>query len=437
MRDCRRLSGAGFADASGWAATSQRDSAGRARYLRARRDGAWVTICWHCSAKAPKSDCARPSLASRRSSPRTSRSMPPSRRALHAGRDARATRLREFCSLVIARALAFEDALRIVNERGKAMQAAAAALRAAGCRRFSGWRRQQVRDVLGALQSRTRARRAGQLQLADADRHQRRARRACKRAATAMLAAGAKRVVPLNVSGAWHSELMQPAVERFAAAVDAAQFAMPAFDVISNVDARPYRDVATIKAQSGAFGRRRSALARDGAATALGYGLDRSSSSAPSGVLGALMKRMPSAAAGERRERSVGRREAAQRDRRAGGGEAYEIQRERRARHRRKPRHRPRHRGRVCRRRGRRRAGRTRPRGVAKRRAAAVREARARAPLQRFSPATSPIERRWNESSPRSSSASGASIVRSPTPANRSTRFCCDSSPRRSTVCST
>ena len=55
-------------------------------------------------------------------------------------------------------------------------------------------------------------------------------------AGQAMLAAGAKRVVPLNVSGAWHSELMPPALERFAAAVEASHFALPAFDVISNVD---------------------------------------------------------------------------------------------------------------------------------------------------------------------------------------------------------
>jgi [acyl-carrier-protein] S-malonyltransferase len=61
------------------------------------------------------------------------------------------------------------------------------------------------------------------------------------------LAAGAKRVVKLNVSGAWHSELMLPARERFAPFVERTAFALPAITVISNVDAEPYRDIATIR----------------------------------------------------------------------------------------------------------------------------------------------------------------------------------------------
>ena len=70
---------------------------------------------------------------------------------------------------------------------------------------------------------------------------------AVQAASQPMLDAGAKRVVPLNVSGAWHSVLMEPAVERLSAAVEKSHFRLPEFDVISNVDGRPYRDAQTIK----------------------------------------------------------------------------------------------------------------------------------------------------------------------------------------------
>jgi [acyl-carrier-protein] S-malonyltransferase len=106
-----------------------------------------------------------------------------------------------------------------------------------------------------------------------------------------MLDAGAKRVVPLNVSGAWHSALMEPAVDRLRTAVEAARFAVPAFDVISNVDGRPYREVETIKANL-----IRSVVDEvrwhDTAERLLTYRPDMLVEFGASGVLSALMKRM-------------------------------------------------------------------------------------------------------------------------------------------------
>ena len=61
------------------------------------------------------------------------------------------------------------------------------------------------------------------------------------------MAAGAKRVVPLNVAGAWHSTLMDPARVEFAPHVMDATVMPPKFTVISNVDAKPYTDVEQIK----------------------------------------------------------------------------------------------------------------------------------------------------------------------------------------------
>jgi [acyl-carrier-protein] S-malonyltransferase len=61
------------------------------------------------------------------------------------------------------------------------------------------------------------------------------------------VAAGARKAIPLNVSGAWHSALMEPARTRFARSIAQAPLALPAFTVVSNVDAEPYRDVATMR----------------------------------------------------------------------------------------------------------------------------------------------------------------------------------------------
>lgn len=54
-------------------------------------------------------------------------------------------------------------------------------------------------------------------------------------------AAGAKRALPLNVSGAFHSPLMEPAQAELRAHLDGIRFADPAFPVVSNVTAEPVR----------------------------------------------------------------------------------------------------------------------------------------------------------------------------------------------------
>lgn len=64
---------------------------------------------------------------------------------------------------------------------------------------------------------------------------------AVARAGDACKARGAKRVLPLKVSGAFHSPLMAPAVAGLEAALAAARFADPAFPVVANASAEPVR----------------------------------------------------------------------------------------------------------------------------------------------------------------------------------------------------
>ena len=61
-------------------------------------------------------------------------------------------------------------------------------------------------------------------------------------------AAGAKRVVPLAVSGAFHSPFMEPARAEFADAVAQMPFGTPRCPVYQNVDAQSTTDPARLKA---------------------------------------------------------------------------------------------------------------------------------------------------------------------------------------------
>jgi len=57
-------------------------------------------------------------------------------------------------------------------------------------------------------------------------------------------ARGAKRVVPLKVSGAFHSSLMAPAANQLRVALERAAFREPGFPVIANATAEPVHDAA-------------------------------------------------------------------------------------------------------------------------------------------------------------------------------------------------
>ena len=70
---------------------------------------------------------------------------------------------------------------------------------------------------------------------------------AVTRAGEACKAAGARRVLPLKVSGAFHSPLMQPAVAGLRDALASATLSAPRFPVVANATALPVRDAATAR----------------------------------------------------------------------------------------------------------------------------------------------------------------------------------------------
>ena len=59
--------------------------------------------------------------------------------------------------------------------------------------------------------------------------------------------AGAKRAIPLEVSGPFHSSLMKPAAEQLAGVLEGVSFRDAEYPVIANVDGEPVTDAARIR----------------------------------------------------------------------------------------------------------------------------------------------------------------------------------------------
>ena len=199
----------------------------------------------------------------------------------------------EFCSLTLGGALTFESALVLVTERGLAMQRAAA-LASGAMAAVLGLAPDALRTVVAQAASSG----AGRVQLAnfnapgqivisgDAD--------AVRVAGEFALEAGAKRVVPLNVSGAWHSVLMEPAQREFAPHVSAATVMLPRFTVVSNVEAKPYTDIEQIKTNL-IRSVTDEVLWHDTAVALVGLGLDLIVEFGASPVLAPMFKRIEGA----------------------------------------------------------------------------------------------------------------------------------------------
>ena len=149
----------------------------------------------------------------------------------------------EYTALVFAGALSFEDGLRVVQRRGEAMQGAADAT-PSGMVSLLLMDREKVEGVCREASSAGLVRIAnylcpGNIVLSGE-------KSACARAAELAQQAGGKSV-PLAVAGAFHTEIMQPAVPRLREALAGVSVQPPALPVYSNVDALPHEDPAEIR----------------------------------------------------------------------------------------------------------------------------------------------------------------------------------------------
>jgi [acyl-carrier-protein] S-malonyltransferase len=151
--------------------------------------------------------------------------------------------LGEYTALVFAGALSFEDALRLVQRRGQAMQAASEATP-------SGMVSLLLLDLEKVEAICREASSAGTLRIANylcpGNTVVSGTKAACARAAELAEQAGGK-AVRLPVAGAFHTEIMKPADSRLADALGGARLLRPALPVYSNVDARPHADPEEIR----------------------------------------------------------------------------------------------------------------------------------------------------------------------------------------------
>ena len=153
--------------------------------------------------------------------------------------------LGEYTALTFAGVIEFEDGLRLVQERGSAMQAAADAV-PSGMVSILGLERAQVEDLCA------QARQGETLEIANllcpGNIVVSGTNGACERAAELAPTLGAMKAIPLAVAGAFHTQIMESARQRLTAALAEVPMKKPRIPVVSNVDATPHDDPEEIRA---------------------------------------------------------------------------------------------------------------------------------------------------------------------------------------------
>ena len=154
--------------------------------------------------------------------------------------------LGEFSALVANKTLSFEDALRLVSVRAKAMQAACE-IQASTMAAVLALADEKVEEICAQVQKETgevvvpaNYNCPGQLVISGSIK-------GIEIACEQMKAAGAKRALVLPVGGAFHSPLMNPAKIELAAAIEATTFNTPTCPVYQNVVAKAVTNPAEIK----------------------------------------------------------------------------------------------------------------------------------------------------------------------------------------------
>jgi [acyl-carrier-protein] S-malonyltransferase len=150
--------------------------------------------------------------------------------------------LGEFSALVANRTLSYEDGLKLVYKRATAMQRACE-INPSTMAAILGLDDNVVEEICASISDIVVAANyncPGQLVISGS-------MKGIEIACEKLKAAGAKRALPLQVGGAFHSRLMEPAREELAEAIENTTFNQPICPVYQNVNAQPATDIEVIK----------------------------------------------------------------------------------------------------------------------------------------------------------------------------------------------
>jgi len=150
--------------------------------------------------------------------------------------------LGEFSALVANKTLSFEDGLRLVSQRAIAMQKACE-MQPSTMAAILGLEDEVVEKICSEIDGvvvPANYNCPGQLVISGSIP-------AVEEACAKLTVAGAKRAMILQVGGAFHSPLMEPAREELAAAIEGTHFSQPTCPVYQNVNAQAVSDPAEIK----------------------------------------------------------------------------------------------------------------------------------------------------------------------------------------------
>ena len=190
--------------------------------------------------------------------------------------------LGEYAACVAAGALSVDDGLRLASERGRLMANAPAGAMAA----VLGLDAEPLGEICRA---------AGEVDVANDNAPGQvvisGSPEAVERAGAAAKDAGARRVIPLNVAGAFHSRLMVDAAARFGEHLDAVEIRQPRLTIVGNVSAGPIGGVDELREELRAQ-IARPVRWRESVLWLRGAGAERAVECGPGDVLAGLVKRI-------------------------------------------------------------------------------------------------------------------------------------------------